>query len=114
MAYRIEKINHLLRKETTNLLRTKVKDPRLSHPFSITEVATSADLSYAKVYVSGFLNEQQKAETMEGLMSASNFIRSELGRSLKLKQIPKLNFEWDDSIERGTHILEILEQLSHS
>ena len=112
MAHRIERINHLLREETSSLLRTKVKDPRLNHPFSVTEVTTSADLSYARVFVSGLMTDEEKKQTLEGLKSASGFLRSELARNLKLRQMPKLNFEWDSSIERGARILEIIEQLS--
>jgi ribosome-binding factor A len=113
MAHRIERVNRLIRQEISELLQRQIKDPRLGGLVSITEVATSPDLKYAKVFVSGMCDEEERKETLSGLAAASGFLRNELARRLRLRHIPELDFRWDDSIERGAHILELIDRVSH-
>ena len=112
MTHRIERVNHLIRQEISELLQRQVKDPRLGGLVSITEVVTAPDLKYAKVYVSGLVGEQEKKEIMDALAAASGFIHNELARRLRLRHVPVLDFRWDDSIERGARILELIEKVS--
>ena len=114
MTYRIERVNRLIRQEISQLLQHQVKDPRLGGLVSITEVATSPDLKYAKVFVSCMASEEEKKETLSVLAAASGFFRSELAKRLRLRHIPELNFQWDDSIERGAHILELIERATEA
>ncbi len=109
MAHRIEQVNSLIRQEISQLLQRQVKDPRLGNLIAITEVSTSADLKYAKVFVSRIGSEKEKQETLSVLASASGFFRRELARRLKLRYIPELSFQWDDSIEQGDHLLQLLD-----
>ncbi len=109
MAHRIEQVNNLIRQEISQLLQRQVKDPRLGNFIAVTEVSTSADLKYAKVFVSRIGGEQEKQKTLSVLASASGFFRRELARSLKLRYIPELSFQWDDSIERGDHLLQLID-----
>ena len=103
---RIGRINEEIQRELASLIRN-VKDPRVTGMISITAVETTPDLRYAKVYVS-MLDKSDAKEVIKGLKSASGYLRRELGRALSLRYTPELQFEQDDSIIKGTHILEML------
>ena len=109
---RINRINEEIQKELSELLRT-VKDPRVQGTMiSITRVETTPDLRYTKVYVS-FLEEDRVKEAMAGLKSAGGYLRRELGRALSLRYTPELVFQEDTSIDKGTHILKLLNDIEH-
>ncbi len=112
MAHRIERVNNLIRREISELLQRQVKDPRLGNFVTVTGVSASLDLRYAKIFVSCISSEGEKQEVLSGLATASGFLRNELARRLKLRRIPELSFQWDDSIEQGTHLLEIIDQVN--
>jgi ribosome-binding factor A len=112
MAHRIERVNNLIRREISELLQRQVKDPRLGNFITITEVSVSPDLKYAKIFVSCIGTKVKKQDVLSGLAAASGFFRNELARRLKLRRIPELSFQWDDSIERGTYLLEMIDQLN--
>ena len=106
---RINRINDEIQKELSALFR-ELKDPRVSQGMvSITRVDTTADLRYAKIYVSAWDKGQEK-EILKGLKSASGYLRRELGHTLQLRYTPELQFVGDDSIQHGAHILELLRQ----
>lgn len=108
---RIGRINEEIQRELSALIRT-IKDPRVSETgmVSITAVETTPDLRYAKVYVSA-LDKEQSTAILKGLRSASGYLRRELGHALQLRYTPELVFEQDDSIDKGTHILELLRKV---
>ena len=107
---RIGRINEELQRELSELLR-ELKDPRVHKTMlSITHVETTPDLRYAKVYVS-LLDKEYTKDTLAGLKSASGYLRRELGRSLQLRYTPELQWQADDSITHGAHILDILSKL---
>jgi ribosome-binding factor A len=112
MTHRIERVNHLIRQEISELLRREVNDPRLGAFVSITEVVTTPDLKHAKVFVSCIGNDEEKKEILSALVAASGFLHNELTKSLRLRHIPVLEFRWDDSIEQGAHILELIDQVT--
>ncbi|MFC1900480.1 30S ribosome-binding factor RbfA [Chloroflexota bacterium] len=113
MAHRIERVNSLIRQEISELLQQQVKDPRLGNSFiSVTEVVTSTDMKYSRVYVSSITTEEEKQKVLKALSSASSFLRRELSRRLKLRYTPELIFQWDNSLERGDHILKLIDELS--
>ncbi len=104
---RIGRINEEIQRELASLIRN-VKDPRVSgRMISITAVETTPDLRFAKVFVS-MLDKSDSKEVVKGLKSASGYLRRELGRALNLRYTPDLQFEQDDSIIKGAHILEML------
>ena len=103
---RIGRINEEIQRELSSLIRT-VKDPRVSGMVSITAVETTADLRYAKIFVS-VLDKSASGEVLKGLKSASGYLRRELGHALNLRYTPELVFERDDSIDIGAHVLELL------
>ncbi|MBQ5584655.1 MAG: 30S ribosome-binding factor RbfA [Ruminiclostridium sp.] len=106
---RIGRINEEIQRELASLLRT-VKDPRVHGLVTITRVDTTPDLRYAKVYVS-VLDKSDVKEVVKGLKSAGGYLRRELGRALSLRYTPELVFQADDSIDRGTHILKLLNDI---
>jgi ribosome-binding factor A len=112
MAHRIERVNNLIRREISELIQRQVKDPRLDAFVTITEVVTSPDLKFAKVFVSCINGRQEAQKTLAVLNAASGFLRTELARNIRLRRVPELSFQWDDSIEHGDHILRLLDQIS--
>lgn len=112
MSHRIERINSLMRQVISELLLREMKDPRLSAMVSVTEVQTSPDLKYARVFVSHIGTAEEKQETLRILGAASGFLRSELSKRLKMRRVPELAFQWDDSIEHGDHIMRLIDQVS--
>jgi ribosome-binding factor A len=113
MSHRIERINSLIRQQLSELLRREIKDPRLSGMISITQVDTAPDLKYAKVYVSSLGGVAEKDEVLAGLRRASGFMHGALTRKLDLRTAPELDFRWDESIEHGAHILELLDKVKN-
>lgn len=114
VAHRIKRVNNLIRQEISELLQRQVKDPRLGGFVTVTEVSTSSDLKYAKVFVSHIGTEEEKQQTLSGLAAAAGYLRSELGKRLGLRSVPELRFEWDDSIERGTRLLKLIDEVAES
>lgn len=112
MSHRIERVNQLIRQEISELLQREIKDPRLSNFIAVTEVATSPDLRHAKVFISFISNQQQKQDALDALTGAANFLRKEMAKKIRLRRIPELSFHWDDSIERGTHIMDLIDQVT--
>lgn len=111
MTRRLERVNSLIREEISELLRLHVKDPRLGNFVSITEVITSADLKHARVYVSYLGTEAERQETINALTAASGFFHHELMKRIKMRHVPDLSFHWDDSIERGEHLLQLIDDV---
>ena len=112
MTHRIERLNHLIRQEISVLLQRHVKDPRLGNFIAVTDVETSPDLRTAKVYISHLGTEADKMATMNAINSAAGFFRKELAKNLTLRRVPELSFHWDDSIERGAHIEELIDRVA--
>ena len=109
---RIARVNDLIRKEISELLMREIRDPRLGGLLSVTEVDTSPDLRHAKVFVSVMGSEEEKRQVEEGLAAASGFLRRGLGERLSLRHIPQLDFQRDESIERGSHLLELIKEVA--
>jgi ribosome-binding factor A len=105
---RAERVSDQMKQEIADILMRKIKDPRIGF-VTVTEVEVADDLRNAKVFVSVYGSE--KAATLKGLESASPFIRSELGKRMRMKFIPELLFRYDDSVERGAHINELLHEI---
>lgn len=111
MARRIGRLNEEIKKELSILIKNQIKDPRISEFVSITQVNTTNDLRYAKIYISIYGNEEQQKETLLGLKSAGGYLRREIGKKIKLHYTPELLFEIDKSIEYGMHINSILKDI---
>ena len=103
---RIGRINEEIQRELASLI-PNVKDPRVTGMISVTAVDTTADLRYAKVYIS-VLDKSDSTQVLKGLKSAAGWLRRELGHALQLRYTPELTFVQDDSIDKGAHILDML------
>ncbi len=112
MSRRAERVSNLIRQEISVLLQEQVNDPRLRSLISVTKVSTSDDLKNSKVFVSVLGDSTTKDEVLQGFGAASGFLRRELASRVRLKQIPELKFQFDDSIEYGTRILKLIEQVT--
>lgn len=106
------RVGELIQQELSYLLAREMKDPRLEF-VSVTRVELSDDIKYAKVYISAYGGGDQK-EIMEALEGAAGFIRGQLGKRLKIKQVPQLSFRFDESAEHGVKISKLLRDLGVS
>jgi ribosome-binding factor A len=104
---RAEKVGDQIREVISEILLQELKDPRIGF-VTITKVAVSDDLRAARVYYSVFGDAQQKEASYQGLESATGYIKRELGRRMRLKYMPEITFLFDDSLEYGEHIEELL------
>ena len=110
---RISRVSELIKREVSQMLLQDIKDDRVGAGMvSVTDVDVSGDLQHAKIFVSIYGSEQARAETMAGLKSATGYIRSELGHRVRLRRTPEVIFLEDRSLERGTRVLSLLNQLS--
>jgi ribosome-binding factor A len=107
---RSERLGELLLAEISALVVRDLKDPRLGF-VTFTRVELSDDLRHAKVFASILGSEPEKARTLQGLASATGYIRRHLGRSLRLRYTPELTFLIDESMEHGAKIAQLLRQL---
>lgn len=109
--YRPRRVAALIKKEVSQMLQREIKDPRIGF-VTVTDVEVSEDLRHAKVFVSVLDDDEAKEETMEGLENAVGYIRRELGQRIRLRHTPEILFRYDDSIERGAKIFDILKDLN--
>ena len=98
------KINDEVRRVLAQIISGGIKDPRISPMTSVLAVEVAPDLKTCKAWVSVYGDEDKKKETMEGLKSASGFIRGELARRVNLRNTPQLQFILDDSIAYGVEM----------
>jgi ribosome-binding factor A len=112
MSRRIDRINGLLRQEISQLLSRQIKDPRLRGIITITQVQTSGDLRTARVFLSVMGDTETQHSALEGIQSAAAFLRRELRERLTFRYVPFLSFVLDDSLERGDHLLQIIDHIS--
>jgi len=109
---RQQRVEELIRAQVSEILRKEVDDPRIGF-VSITGVDISPDLENAAINVSILGDEKKKRDAMIGLQSATRFIRGELGQRLALRLVPQITFVRDDSLERGSRVLQIMNKLEH-
>ena len=112
MTRRAERVSNLIRQEISELLQEQVNDPRLGSLISVTKVSTSADLRNAKIYISCLDENANRQEILQGFKAASSFFRRELAHRLTLRYVPALYFYFDDSIEFGANIIQLIDQIS--
>ena len=109
---RMQKVNEELKKEISNIISLKIQNPSLKKGLvSVTSVNTTPDFKYARVYVS-MINVGNKKEALKTLKKASGFVRSEVAKKVNLKYTPEIIFEFDESIEYGDRIDNILKNIT--
>ncbi|MCM3713238.1 30S ribosome-binding factor RbfA [Halalkalibacter oceani] len=108
---RAHRVGEQMKKELSDIIMRELKDPRVSF-VTVTGVDVTGDLQQAKVYITVLGSEEQKAATLQGLSKAKGFIRSEIGKRIRLRKTPELTFEFDESIEYGNRIETLLQDLN--
>ena len=108
--WRQDQLGEVIAQELSDLIRTRLKDPRVGFA-SITDVEVSSDIRHAKVFVSVMGSDQEQHATLAALEHANGFLRHELAQRLTIRHTPELIFRLDTSIERGTHVLNLINQV---
>ncbi len=107
---RLNRIAERIRDDLSELLLYEVDDPRLSG-VTVTDVKVDRELYYASIYVSALEGRERSAEVLEGLETASNFLRHQLSQSIELRTFPRLRFYWDPTPENADRIEFLLKQI---
>jgi ribosome-binding factor A len=106
---RMRRVNEAVREVLSVRLAGGLKDPRIGF-VTVTSVETSPDLRHARVFVSVLGGEDERSDTLTGLRSAHGILQSAVAEELRMKRTPTLDFVYDDSIDRGMRITELLEE----
>jgi ribosome-binding factor A len=110
VTQRTDRVDELLRQEITSLLARDVADPRIGFA-TVIDVETTADLAHARVWVSVIGQPEERRSTLTALEHAMPFIRRELGKRLRLRRIPEFSVRLDESIERGSRVMQLINEL---
>ena len=106
---RKDRVAEQIRRELAELIRSELKDPRVGM-ISITDVEVTADYAHAKVFFSTLAGSELVAEVMTGLQKASGFLRRELGKRISIHMTPQLHFVFDESLERGADLSQLIQK----
>jgi ribosome-binding factor A len=106
---RAQRVGDQIQRELAQLLRDEVKDPRVGR-VTITEIEVSPDLSHAKVFFTHLAGREHAAEVVEALQHTAGFLRTALSHRLNLYSVPQLHFTYDDSIESGMRLSQIIDE----
>ena len=110
MSKRTERVADLIRREMADILMRKMRDPRLGF-VSVTAVEVTPDLSSAKIFLSSLDGAEKRREIVQVLTHAAPFLRHELAPRLGLREVPEIRFAYDESIERGARIEDLLRKI---
>src|ERR687888_1829595 len=106
---RMRRVNEAVREVVSGHITEDLKDPRIGF-VTVTAVETSPDLRHARVYVSVLGSDEQREEALAGLRSSAGFLQAKVGAELRMKRTPTLEFRYDESIDRGMRISELLDK----
>lgn len=109
MSERTRRVDHLLQEEISAIIRRELHDPRVGF-VTITGVDVTPDLHHATVWASVIGDDTERRATLQVLGRAMPFVRHQLG-ALRLRRIPELHLREDDTAERGTRVMQLLEQI---
>ena len=112
MSLRNERVRKTLMKEIADIIQKELRDSRIAGVISITDIELAHDNSFAKVYYSVFAPEDAKQKTIEALEENVHKIRYEVRKRIRLRLTPELRFIPDDSLERGTHVMDLIDKIS--
>ncbi len=108
---RLAVIESEFKRALSEIIRSDIKDPRVSEMASVTRVEITKDLKYAKAYISVFDSDKKKASTIETLTHAEHFIKNEIGARINIRRLPEIKFILDTSIEYSSRINELLKKV---
>ena len=97
-----------IQRDLAEMLRLEVKDPRIGM-VTLTGVEVTNDYAHAKVFFTTLGDEERISAATEGLERAAGFLRHELGHRIKLRSIPQLHFVYDNSVERGARLSQLID-----
>jgi ribosome-binding factor A len=106
---RLRRVDEAVRQVLSDAVTQDLKDPRVGF-VTVTAVRTSPDLRHARVFVSVLGEQAERQATLDGLQSAHGFLQRRVAAELRLKHTPTLAFEYDDSIERGMRVSELIDR----
>lgn len=112
MNNRPDRVRKTMMKEIGDILLKDVRDSRIKGLVSVTDIEVASDYSFAKVYVSILCNEDEKALALEALKEKESHVRYEIGKRIRLRLTPKIEFHIDDSLERGSRISALIDKIS--
>src|SRR5690625_4721734 len=112
MNIRANRVAEQMKKEVGEILNQKIKDPRVGF-VTVTDVELTNDLQQATVYISVLGKDEEKEATLLALSNATGFIRSEVGKRIRLRKTPEIEFQFDEAHEYGNRIDEILRDLKN-
>jgi len=104
---RVEKVQEFIKQEISKIVLTELKDPRIGF-VTVTRVEATGDLRSAKVYISLMGSDEQKAETWAGLTKSLGYLRSEIGKRIRMRFAPELSLHLDETLEYSARIQELI------
>jgi ribosome-binding factor A len=110
MRYRTNRLAEELKNEISAIISQEVRDPRMGF-VTVTDVKVSSDLRYARIFISVFGNKEEQRQTIDALADASGFIRRQIGARIKLRYTPELTFAYDESVEQGDRMMQLIEDI---
>jgi ribosome-binding factor A len=110
---RVSRVAELIKREVSQMILFDIKDDRVGAGMvSVTAVDVAGDLQHTKIFVISYGSDEVRAETMEGLKAVTGYVRSELGKRVRLRRTPTVIFIEDTSFDRATSVLSLINQLS--
>lgn len=106
------RINGEVRRELSNIISYKIKDPRIHSMTSVVDCEVTPDLKFCKAYISVLGDKEAQEETLQGLRSAEGYVRKELARSINLRNTPEITFVMDQSIEYGVNMSKRIDEVT--
>jgi ribosome-binding factor A len=107
----MRRVDEALREVLSARIAEGLKDPRIGF-VTVTAVETSPDLRHARVYVSVLGTDEEREDSMRGLRSAHGFLQRRVASELHLKNTPTLDFVYDDSVDRGMRMSELIDRVT--
>ena len=111
-SIRPERVAGLLQREVTGILSRDFRDPRLAG-ITVTDTEVTGDLKHATIFFSTLQEGKEREETLKALKNAAGAVRYQLASRMNLREIPEIHFEFDDSIEKGARVEELLRRIKN-
>jgi ribosome-binding factor A len=108
MGYRIEKVANVIRDVVSDAIANRLSDPRISPFASVTRVEVSGDMQHARVYISVMGTSADQRTTLAGLANAAGHVQKLLGKKLRMRHCPRIDFVSDDAIKKGDETLRVI------
>jgi ribosome-binding factor A len=103
-------MRELLKQEVSDIIMREIKDPRLGF-LTVTDAEITSDMRHARIFFTILGDEQERKQSMDVLKHAQHFVRQEFGKRVRMKTLPDIQFVYDDSVDRGVRIFELLEEI---